>query len=130
MYEKFHQYQPSSPFEPWLTRICVNLYKDSLRKKKASRVFDLFNSAEEKDALLAQTAVYEPQDPLIEKDPVHNAVKKLPEKLRTTIVLYYFQDLQMEQVAKTLGIPVGTVKSRLTKAKKMLKEWFQDEMEF
>ena len=56
VHQKFDQYDPEYEFEGWLTRICVNIYKDQLRKKKLSHIFDLFDSQEAKDAVLESAA--------------------------------------------------------------------------
>jgi RNA polymerase sigma-70 factor (ECF subfamily) len=56
-------------------------------------------------------------------------VQRLPDKLRTTIILYYYQDLDINDTAFSLKVPPGTVKSRLSKAKKLLKEMLNDEVE-
>ena len=53
---------------------------------------------------------------------VRKCVLELPEKYRIVILLYYMEDMSIEEVALALKIPVGTVKSRMNKAKKMLKE--------
>ncbi len=53
---------------------------------------------------------------------VHRAVDGLPEKYRIIIVLYYFQDLSYEQIADILLLPMGTVKVRLFRARKMLEK--------
>ena len=54
------------------------------------------------------------------------AVRGLPEKLRVTVVLYYFRDMDTAGTAEVLGVPQGTVKSRLSKARKLLKEVLED----
>ena len=46
----------------------------------------------------------------------------LPEKLRVTVILYYFEDMDVNTTAQVLDIPPGTVKSRLNKARTKLKE--------
>ena len=46
----------------------------------------------------------------------------LPEKLRVTVILYYFEEMDVNTTAQVLGIPTGTVKSRLNKARTKLKE--------
>ena len=46
---------------------------------------------------------------------------KLPDKLRQAVALFYFQGMDLAAAAQTLGIPVGTMKSRLNKARKLLK---------
>ncbi|MBW8381981.1 MAG: RNA polymerase sigma factor [Youngiibacter sp.] len=122
---KIDQYDTANEFEPWITRICVNTYRDQLRKKARSLIFDGFKSQEAKDSVMENVSEAENQD----FSDIHGAVRRLPEKLRTTVILYYFQDLNIGETAKALRIPSGTVKSRLSKAKKMLKEMMSDEVE-
>lgn len=57
-----------------------------------------------------------------EVDIVQRLVASLPEKYRIPIYLYYSADMRINEISKVLGLPEGTVKSRLRKAKKMLKE--------
>jgi len=122
---KIDQYDTANEFEPWITRICVNTYRDQLRKKARSLIFDGFKSQEAKDSVMENVSEAENQD----FSDIHGAVRRLPEKLKTTVILYYFQDLNIGETAKALRIPSGTVKSRLSKAKKMLKEMMSDEVE-
>ena len=58
---------------------------------------------------------------------LHDAINRLPEKLRVTIILFYFKDMDLKSTADLLSIPAGTVKSRLNKAKKLLKEALKHE---
>ncbi|MDO5156028.1 MAG: RNA polymerase sigma factor [Eubacteriales bacterium] len=55
-------------------------------------------------------------------DQIRSCVAKLPDKQRQVIVLFYAAQLSIEEIAKILRIPKGTVKSRLNKARAMLKE--------
>ena len=57
-----------------------------------------------------------------EADVIRGLVAALPEKYRIPIYLYYSADLQIHEVAEIIGLPEGTVKSRMHKAKKQLKE--------
>lgn len=57
-----------------------------------------------------------------EVDMVQVSVASLPEKYRIPIYLYYSADMQINEVSKILGLPEGTVKSRIRKAKEQLKE--------
>lgn len=120
--ERFDRFDQSREFEPWLTAICVNLYRSGLRRAKRSPIYDGFAAAEDKQLLLEQTSAPERAD----YSELHAAVDALPEKLRLTVILYYFHDLNLEQAANALGVPLGTVKSRLNRAKKQLKEVLQD----
>lgn len=54
--------------------------------------------------------------------PLYEAVDGLPEKLRLAVILFYFEEMDIAATAQVLGIPEGTVKSRLSKARKLLKE--------
>lgn len=121
---KIHQYDSDYSFEAWLTQICVNLYRDSLRRKKCNPFYDLFSSTEEKDHELAAVAGEDPPD----YSTLYEAVKQLPDKLRITVILHYFQELDVNQTARVLKIPPGTVKSRLNKARKLLKEVLKDDI--
>ena len=112
------QYDVTKEFEPWLTQICVNIYRNTLRRIARSPIFDGFSSSEEKDAALESVSSVPPKD----YSALHEAIDRLPEKLRVTIILFYFRDMDLKSTAQVLGIPVGTVKSRLNKSKKLLKE--------
>ena len=116
--EHISGYNPSKEFEPWLTRICVNLYRNARRRLARSPVWDMFSSMEEKDSFI--NAV--PSQISGGYGELREAIKRLPEKYRITIVLFYFQDMDIQSAAHALGIPAGTVKSRMHKAKQLLKE--------
>lgn len=58
--------------------------------------------------------------------PLYTAIDSLPEKLRVTVVLFYFEDMDIHTTAQVLGVPPGTVKSRLNKARSKLKEVLLD----
>lgn len=123
--QHFDQYDQSLDFEPWITRICINTYKDVCRRKKRSPFFDFFQSSEEKDAIMEMT-------PGQERNYVElkDAVDRLDEKLRMTVILFYFNGLDQKQTAETLNVPLGTVKSRLSTARKLLKEMMMDAEKF
>lgn len=53
------------------------------------------------------------------------AVSALPPERRVVVTLFYYEDMSVEQIAKCLGVPKGTVKSRLSRARKQLKEMLQ-----
>ena len=111
------QYDPNRAFEPWLTKICVNTYRNALRRIAKSPLLG-FRTNEEKDALLCAVPAPEEAD----YASLYEAVNRLPEKLRVAVILFYFQDMDVAAAARALGVPEGTVKSRLHKARKRLKE--------
>ena len=111
------KYDSTRDFEPWLARICVNTYRSTLRRLAKSPLLD-FSSEEEKARLLDSIPAREEKD----YTSLSKAVDRLPEKLRLAVILYYFQGEDLASAAKILNIPVGTAKSRLNKARKLLKE--------
>lgn len=116
------QYDQTKEFEPWLTKICVNTYRNTLRRI-ARAPFRTFTSNEEKERLFQSIAAPE----LADYTPLYAAINTLPEKLRLTVILFYFRDMDIASTALALNIPAGTVKSRLNKARKLLKEVLSDE---
>lgn len=118
----FDQYDQSLDFEPWITKICINTYKDICRKNRRSPFFNLFKSSEEKDAVIASAPSGEHN-----YTELKDAVDRLDEKLRMTVILFYFNDLDLRQTAQVLNVPLGTVKSRLNAARKQLREMMIDE---
>lgn len=125
VYKKFDLYNPEFEFERWLTRICVNTFRDHYRKKKTSMIVDNFQSQEIKDTILNNAPAKVDED----YSDLHDAVQRLPEKIRLTVILYYFKELDVSETAQALSIPTGTVKSRLNKARNLLKELMEDEIE-
>lgn len=115
--EHISKYDTSRGFEPWLTRVCVNTYRNKLRRLARNPVYERFSSSEEKDAIINSVLAPTKEDFSV----LHGAINRLPEKLRTTIVLFYFRDMDISSVAQVLNIPAGTVKSRLSRSKKLLK---------
>lgn len=122
-YEKQEQYNPSQSYEGWLTSICVNRYRDYMRRLKIAPFFDMFATTEEKDRIIDHIPMEEKED----FREVREAVDNLPQKLREAVVLFYFEDKDIHKTAECMGIPEGTVKSRLVKARALLKEVLQDE---
>ncbi|MBP3611297.1 MAG: sigma-70 family RNA polymerase sigma factor [Lachnospiraceae bacterium] len=121
--KNFSKYDSSKDFEPWLTTICVNTYRNTLRRIARSPLFNTFSTTEEKEELLHSVPAPEGKD----YSALYSAIDQLPEKLRLTVILFYFRDMDTEAVASVLGIPPGTVKSRLNKARNLLKEVLTDE---
>ena len=116
-YKSFERYDSGKEFESWLTSICVNAYRDLLRRQKWKSLFMPFRTNEEKD--LALSGIAEPEQP--DDSDIREAVNALPEKYRAAVVLYYFNGLDVNKAAQALGIPAGTVKYQLHRARELLK---------
>lgn len=100
-----------SSFRPWLMRILVNECYRIIRKNR-NLVY----------AEVPEMAGEVPQSGLKE------AIQALPEKLRLPIVLHYIEGMNVEETARILRIPVGTVKTRLRRARALLKEQIGEEV--
>ncbi len=113
-------------FEGWLSTIVRHeCQKYIAKRKRISDIFASVLSSKEYEILSSETAPYE----LIEKRTVNEAVRRivdgLPEDKRACIVLYYFEQISLPEIAQILGIPEGTVKSRLYSARKILEKEFK-----
>lgn len=116
------QYDASKEFEPWLTKICVNTYRNTLRRIARSPLLRVHDS-EDQDRILNEV----PAPMNADYAPLYEAINRLPDKLRLAVILFYFEDMDIASTATALNIPPGTVKSRLNKARKQLKEVLNDE---
>ena len=101
-------------FDTWLTRILINVCNTELRRRKRElAVAELPETAQEEfDGL-----------------PLKEAVGRLPKELREVIILRYFTGLTLEETAKALDIPRGTVTSRQKRALGLLRLELADESE-
>lgn len=118
------KYSPQAKFTTFLFMLAMQEATDFFRASQRRRNLEDGFAAEIEVAADERRpdAGVAPQD-----DDVRRAVARLPEGLRDVVELGVFQDLPYAEVAETLGIPKGTVKSRMFHALKKLKEMFADE---
>ena len=101
-------------FDTWLTRILINECKMQIRLKKRQR----------EDALIDSIPAPERSENEIER-----ALHALEEKYRLPIVLYHINGYSIEETAKISGVPVGTIKTRLSRGRMKLKALLESEVE-
>lgn len=124
-YHALDRFEEGQPFYPWLSTIATNLTLNHLRRQKRQTSLD----DEYRDR--ADTG----HNPLEKMQMAENdrrfmeAVQKLPEQYRTVFILRTFENLSYEDIAARLGISVGTVDSRLFRARRKLVEELQDLLE-
>ena len=116
------RFDQSRPFGPWLKRIAVNHAVDELRRR--GRLESL--EAERPDSLHSWRVGDEPAEEL-GLWAVADAVAALPANKRIVVVLRYWLDYGPEEIAELLGIPVGTVASRLNRAQADLRAELQED---
>lgn len=128
VYNALHNFKGQSAFTTWLYRILTNCFLD-IRKKERSRP-----SISLEAALLTPDGELERQVEDPNRTPheeaernerernVESAVAMLPEYQRAMIVMYHAEMMSYEEIASALDLPIGTVKSRLNRARLSLRE--------
>ena len=114
-------YRGETKFSTWLYRLTVNLAIDFLRKRSRQAAISLdddspdgYHEPEDVDPLV---------DPLLHLDRqeterlVRGALRELPPLQRAALTMYYFDELQYEEIAAALGLPLNTLKSHIRRAK-------------
>lgn len=96
----------------WVCMIVRNLFRQRVRKPEPTTVA-LEAVGEVADAVPSEG---------VDRDELQQALNTLPEEFRTVLVLYYFEDLNYPQIAAELGVPIGTVMSRLSRGKQHLRQ--------
>lgn len=117
-YQGFADFQGKSSVKTWLIRIAINSCKDYLKSAWKRRVTSIDEATAQS---LCGPDAYEWAERKADAGKVREAVLSLPERYREVIVCFFYQELSLEETAQALHIPVGTVKSRLSRAKEKLK---------
>jgi len=122
-YHNLDNFRPEASFYTWLYRIAVNTCLDYKKKPFFGSFFTKTDEAEE---FIDEPASDRPSpERLYESKQIghtlHNGIKKLPSKLRTAIVLKEIEGLSYEEIADILEISIGTVKSRISRAREELR---------
>ncbi len=136
VFTKIDKYESGRPARPWLYAIATNQAIDALRRRgrrpdtKGDAASGGSDPSEESRPLAEATPDTTPGPPeqvsaAETRELVRSAVASLPETFRDVIALTYFQGMKYQEVADTLGIPLGTVKSRLHAALAKLAETWQ-----
>jgi RNA polymerase sigma factor (sigma-70 family) len=132
VYRNLHRLQEPAKFRGWLSRIATNLFYDELRKRKRvnphlSLDAPRFVEDGEMSWELPDHAP-SPSDDLATQefyDHLQTAISQLPETFRTTIVLREIEGLPYEEIAEMTGVSLGTVKSRIARARLKLQSVLQ-----
>ncbi len=133
IYLKRDQYDTSRRFRPWLYAIAMHQAIDAQRHKQRRRMVSLDQRCvgdETELSKMVDLLVSTAPDPATRLDMreqqelVRKGVEELPDFLRAVVHMVYFQGLKYSEVAEALGLPVGTVKSRMHSAMLRLTEIF------
>lgn len=127
-YCSIEKFRGESSMSTWLYRIAINLCKrDYSRKRRRDSIFtgsldDPEAERQTEDLVSEGESAVEVLEANEEQAIVRREIHALPKKHRAVIVLKYLQDLSYEEMADILGCSIGTVKSRLSRAKEKLKQ--------
>jgi RNA polymerase sigma-70 factor (ECF subfamily) len=133
LFSSRESFDTSRPLRPWLFTIAANKAKDALRKWQRTSAVQIGTMADSQDlsfddmlntVTADETMPYEELQKNETASRVGQIVADMPENLREILNLAYFQKFSYKQMAEILGIPIGTVKSRLhTAVGRFAKEW-------
>jgi len=123
----------SRPLRPWLFTIAANKAKDALRKAQRTSAVAIGTISEAQDMSFDEMLDTLSSDNTVPYDQVERnetaervgaVIANMPESLREILILAYFNKFSYKQMAEILGIPIGTVKSRLhTAVARFAKDW-------
>lgn len=116
VHKNLKNFRFESQFTTWLYRITVNKCKDYLRKKNVRKIFVPMKEADEKPDYTSSTETDDISKIVME------AISKLPNKLRIPLLLKDIQGFSYQEIAESINCEMGTVKSRIFRAREGLKK--------
>jgi len=129
VYRSLDKVQPDVPLEGWLYRIVTNLFIDSVRRRGRVRLASLDEPATTQRGGEVERHVSDSSgnpetlvvDPVLDGQ-IQSALAELSHELRVVVLLSDVEGFSYEEIAQILGVPVGTVKSRLHRARRFLRD--------
>ncbi len=133
-YRFFYQYQPGTNAKAWLFRIMNTVFLNDYRKKVRQgetvsydglEDFYLYNRLVEDSSGGDHPEVENPEKAVLEQldiEMIQKAIDALPVEFRETVALATLEEMSYQEIADTLAIPVGTVRSRLSRGRKLLQK--------
>jgi RNA polymerase sigma-70 factor (ECF subfamily) len=130
IYRSAKSFHAGSRLSTWITKIAINATIDAARKKARERTIsfdEAFDGSDEWDEWSTQTEVVSPDDWIDEEQVavLKIAFDELQQPQKTLLLMYHRDQLPCAQIANELHVPVGTVKSKLHRARNTLRVYFQ-----
>jgi RNA polymerase sigma-70 factor, ECF subfamily len=123
-YKNIDDFKGNSSVKTWIISIAINQCKDYLRSAYSRYIY-----LSDKISSFAKGSTKTPEDLVLEnneKNLLTKEILNLPIKYREVIYLYYFQELKIREIADVLGVNENTLKSRLSRAKELVKKNIQE----
>ena len=116
-------FRGDSAFSTWLHRVALNVIRSHHgRTSRLRRLFQTGGDAErEEDRIESAADPADLEDAVVRRDAIDKALAALPEDLRVVVTLRDIQGLEYRAIAELMGVPVGTVESRLFRARQRLR---------
>ena len=130
-YNSLNGFKADARFSTWLYRIAVNSCIDWSRKKKSKVLMTAMSYEDTNIFEMISSDTESPEELFLQQEnmeTVRNAVDDLPEIYKTVLILYYFEELQVQEICNILDIPRKTIETRLYRAKKILKAILRKEL--
>jgi RNA polymerase sigma-70 factor, ECF subfamily len=128
VFEHRGSYEPHSKFSTWLFTIATNLCRNQARWRERHPTVTLYGSGEDDDPGL-EGSVLAPDDSPADSAERHDLasavrehIQNLPHNLKTTVLLFEYQDLGYDEIASTLGCTSKAVETRLYRARQLLRK--------
>lgn len=128
IYLNKEKYKDVAKVSTWIYTIAINLAKTEIMKRSRAEVFSITGKEGEGDYEIPDNKA-DTSDPVLRdelKSKISEAIGTLEDKFREIIIMRDVDDLSYEEIAEILDIPVGTVKSRLNRARQNLRELLSD----
>ena len=135
IFKSLKSFKGKSSFSTWIYRICVNVYIDELRKRKKTYLDTISSTITTEDGELEIPIVDKGPlpDELLEKKEIRHEVLKAIDNLtpdyKSVVILRDINGFSYEEISKVLGCSLGTVKSRINRARKSLKNLLSENKE-
>jgi RNA polymerase sigma-70 factor (ECF subfamily) len=129
-YRAFRSFEPGTNLKAWMFRIMTNAYINTYRRKQREPrqvssdevpEFDLYQTLKDHDPAWDETPENLVLDALVDSDIIE-AIDDLPEQFRMAVVLSDIEGFSYAEMAEIMGVPMGTVMSRLHRGRKQLQE--------
>jgi RNA polymerase sigma-70 factor (ECF subfamily) len=113
-HQKLHQLRAGAAARAWLLAVVRSCFLKSVRRARPTPAADI-------DLLVNEAAESESPAESIDREELAAALDELPDEFRLVLLMFYFEELPYQRIAEQLAIPMGTVMSRLSRAKEHLR---------
>ena len=125
VYKNKHYYKEVAKFSTWIYTIAGNLAKTELRKRKRRKIFSINKETQSEKEFELPDPERDPEEEVsstITEKHIYKAIRNLPPKFRQVIILRDVQGFSYEEISSIINVPLGTVKSRVNRARLRLQE--------